>query len=31
LPLLQQVAQRRRGSLVLDYLDTARIAIEIDL
>ena len=31
LPLLQRVAQRRRGRVVLDYLDTARIAIEIDL
>jgi hypothetical protein len=31
LPLLQRLAQARRGRIVLDYLDTARLAVEIEL
>jgi len=31
LPLLQRLAQSRRGRIILDYLDTARLAVEIDL
>lgn len=30
LPLLERVARRRRGRSVLDYLDTARLAVEVD-
>jgi hypothetical protein len=29
LPLLERVAQRRAGTVVLDYLDTARLAVEV--
>jgi hypothetical protein len=29
LPLLECLAQRRSGSVVLDYLDTARLAVEV--
>jgi hypothetical protein len=29
LPLLELLAQRRSGSVVLDYLDTARLAVEV--
>lgn len=31
LPLLQRLAQSRRGRIILDYLDTARLAVEIEL
>jgi hypothetical protein len=31
LPLLQRLAQARGGRIVLDYLDTARLAVEIEL
>jgi Beta-ketoacyl synthase, N-terminal domain len=31
LPLLQRLAQSRRGRVVLDYLDTARLSVEIEL
>jgi hypothetical protein len=29
LPLLERLAQRRAGTVVLDYLDTARLAVEV--
>jgi hypothetical protein len=29
LPLLERLAQRRGGTVVLDYLDTARLAVEV--
>jgi hypothetical protein len=29
LPLLERLAQRRAGSVVLDYLDSARLAVEV--
>jgi hypothetical protein len=29
LPLLEQLAQRRSGTVVLDYLETARLAVEV--
>jgi hypothetical protein len=29
LPLLERLAQRRSGSVVLDYLDTVRLAVEV--
>jgi hypothetical protein len=31
LPLLQRLAQSRRERIILDYLDTARLAVEIEL
>jgi hypothetical protein len=31
LPLLQRLAQARRGRIILDYLDTARLAVELEL
>jgi hypothetical protein len=31
LPLLQRLAQTRRGRIILDYLDTARLAVEVEL
>jgi hypothetical protein len=29
LPLLERLAQRRAGTVILDYLDTARLAVEV--
>jgi hypothetical protein len=31
LPLLERIAQARRGTVILDYLDTTRLAVEIEL
>jgi hypothetical protein len=31
LPLLQHLAQSRNGTVILDYLDTARLAVEIEV
>jgi hypothetical protein len=31
LPLLERLAQQRGGSVVLDYLDTAQLAVEVQI